>query len=146
MFTGSMGPDGVPPRVLKQLADITARSLTTIYQRSWESGKVRADWKLASVTPIHKKSMREDPGNYRPLSLTSAPGEIREKILLGTVERHLKNNAIVRHSQHGYTDTLSFTASFCASCTTVSGFTACWVKNWLKRRAQRVVVYVATSG
>ncbi|KAK4822655.1 hypothetical protein QYF61_018607 [Mycteria americana] len=26
-----------------------------------------------------------------------------EKIILGTIERHLKNNAIVRHSQHGFT-------------------------------------------
>ena len=25
------------------------------------------------------------------------------KIILGTIERHLKNNAIIRHSQHGFT-------------------------------------------
>ena len=47
--------------------------------------------------------MREDSGNYRPVSLTSVPEKIREKIILGTVERHLKNNAVIRHSQHGFT-------------------------------------------
>ena len=26
-----------------------------------------------------------------------------EKIILDTIERHLKNNAIIRHSQHGFT-------------------------------------------
>lgn len=47
--------------------------------------------------------MREDPGNYRPVSLTSVPGKVVEKITLGTVKRHLKNNTIPRHSQHGLT-------------------------------------------
>ncbi|KAK4807842.1 hypothetical protein QYF61_007748 [Mycteria americana] len=47
--------------------------------------------------------MREGPGNYRPVSLTSASGKITEKIIQGAIERHLKNNAIIRHSQHGFT-------------------------------------------
>ncbi|KFP51109.1 hypothetical protein N323_02338, partial [Cathartes aura] len=91
----SMGLDGIHPRVLKELADVMARPLSIIYQRSWESGEVRADWKLASVIPIYKKGVREDPGDYRPVSLSSVPGEIMEKIILGTVERHLKSNAII---------------------------------------------------
>ncbi|GAB0207248.1 mitochondrial enolase superfamily member 1 [Grus japonensis] len=98
----SMVPDGIHPRVLKELVDVMEGSLSIIYQRSWESGEVPADWKLANVIPIYKKGMREDPGNYRPVSLTSVPGQIME-IILGTVERHLKNNAIIRHSQHGFT-------------------------------------------
>ncbi|KAK4806195.1 hypothetical protein QYF61_001118 [Mycteria americana] len=99
----SMGPDGIHPRVLKELADVMAGPLLIIYQRSWESGEVPADWKLATVIPIYKKGVREDPGNYRPVSLTSVPGKIMEKIILGTTERHLKNNAIIRHNQHGFT-------------------------------------------
>jgi len=53
-----------------------------------------------SVIPILKKGTREDPGNYRPASLTSFPVKIMEKIILGTSERHVKNNAII--SQHGF--------------------------------------------
>ncbi|GAB0207914.1 mitochondrial enolase superfamily member 1 [Grus japonensis] len=98
----SMGPDGIHPRVLKELADVTAGPLSIIYQSSQEFGEVPADWKLANVIPIYKKGMREDPGNYRPVSLTSVPGKIT-KIILSTIERHLKNNAIIRHSEHGFT-------------------------------------------
>jgi len=31
-----------------------------------------------------------------------------EKIVLGTTERHLKNNSIIRHSQHGFTKGKSY--------------------------------------
>ncbi|KAK4815500.1 hypothetical protein QYF61_003058 [Mycteria americana] len=70
---------------------------------SWGSGEVPADWKLANVIPIYKKGVREDPGNNRPGSVTSVPGKIMEKIILGAVERHFKDNAIIRHRQHGFT-------------------------------------------
>ncbi|KAJ7415110.1 RNA-directed DNA polymerase from mobile element jockey-like protein [Pitangus sulphuratus] len=80
----SMGPDGIHPRAL----------------RFWE---MPPDGKLANVIPIYKKGMMEDPGNHRPVRLTSVPGHIMEKIVLGTTERRLKNNAVIRHSQHGFT-------------------------------------------
>ncbi|GAB0195083.1 mitochondrial enolase superfamily member 1 [Grus japonensis] len=180
----SMGPDGIHLAVLNELADVMAGPLSITYQRSWESGEVLADCKLANVIPLCKKDVREDPENYRPVSLTSLPGKIMEKIILGTIERHLKNNAIIRHSQQGITKGkscltnlisfynkvtrlvdegkaadvvfLDFSKIFDAvphsilldklSICGMSRFTVCWVKKWLKSRAQRVVVNGATSG
>nr|XP_009919749.1 PREDICTED: SH3 domain-containing RING finger protein 3-like [Haliaeetus albicilla] len=51
----SMGPDGIHPRVRKELADVPAGPVSISDQRSWESGGVPADWKLASVIPTCKK-------------------------------------------------------------------------------------------
>lgn len=51
--------------------------------------------------------MREDQGAYRPVNLTSVHGKMME-IVLGSVERHLKNNAIIKHSQPGFTKTKPF--------------------------------------
>jgi len=68
-----MGPDGVHPRVLKELMDVMAGPISTIYQRFGEAGEVLAVWKLASVISVYKKSVREDPGNYRPISLNLFP-------------------------------------------------------------------------
>ena len=56
---------------------------------------------LDNTILIFKKGMREDSGNYRPISLTSIPGKVMEKIVLGDIERHLKNKAIIRHSPSG---------------------------------------------
>jgi len=56
-------PDGIHPRILKKPADIKTGPFLFIYLRSWESGEVPADWKLASVIPIFKNGRRKDPGN-----------------------------------------------------------------------------------
>ncbi|KAK4815212.1 hypothetical protein QYF61_022490 [Mycteria americana] len=71
----SMGPDEIHPRVLKELAEVLTKPLSIIYQQSWLTGEVPADCRLANVTPIFKKGWKEDPWNYRPVSLTSVLGK-----------------------------------------------------------------------
>lgn len=74
-----MGPDGVH-------ASVWGSS-----QCMESAGEVPVEWKLVNVLPIYYECMREDPGNYSPLSLTSHPGNIMEKIMLGTAERESPN-------------------------------------------------------
>ena len=73
-----MGPDGIHPRELRELAEVLTKPLSIIYQQSWLTGEVPVDWRLANVTPIYKKGRKEDPGNYRPVSLTSVLGKVME--------------------------------------------------------------------
>ncbi|KAK4810629.1 hypothetical protein QYF61_007366 [Mycteria americana] len=98
----SMGPDEIHPRVLKELAEVLTKALSIIYQQSWLTGEVPADWRLADVTPIYKKGRKEDPGNYRPVSLTSVPGKLMEQIILSAITRHVEDNQVIRPSQHGF--------------------------------------------
>ncbi|KFO56916.1 RNA-directed DNA polymerase from mobile element jockey, partial [Corvus brachyrhynchos] len=87
----SMGPDGICPRVVRELGDELAKLLSIIYHHSWLMGEVPDDWKLASVTPIHTKGQKEDLGNYRPVSLTSVPSKIMEQIILSALTQHLED-------------------------------------------------------
>ncbi|KAF1468727.1 hypothetical protein FQV17_0013856, partial [Megadyptes antipodes antipodes] len=98
----SMGPDGIHPRVLRELAEELAKPLSIIYQPSWLTGEVPDDWRFANVTPIYKKGRKEDPGNYRPVSLTSVPGKIMEQFILMAFTRHVRDSQGIRPSQHGF--------------------------------------------
>jgi len=41
---------------------------------------------------IYRKGWKENPGNYRPVSLTSVPGRIMERFILSALTRHVMDN------------------------------------------------------
>ncbi|GAB0209695.1 mitochondrial enolase superfamily member 1 [Grus japonensis] len=92
----SMGPDGMHPQVLRELADVIAKPLSIIFERSWRTGEVPEDWRKANVTPVFKKGKKEDLGNYGPVSLTSIPGKMMEQLILGIINKHVEEKKVIR--------------------------------------------------
>ena len=75
------GYDNLPPILLKLLRDEVATPLTILFRKSIDEGRIPDDWRKINVTPIYKKGSRAEPGNYRPVSLTSVIGKLLERIV-----------------------------------------------------------------
>ena len=80
-----MRPNKIHPRVLRELAEVTSKPHSSIYQHFWSIKEVPEDWRLTSVIPIYKKGGKEDLGNYRTVSLTLVPEKVMEQIILSEI-------------------------------------------------------------
>ena len=96
------GDDGIIPEFLKKLASVISKPLAIIFRKSVAEGVVPQEWKRANITPLFKKGSRSDPGNYRPVSLTSHIGKILEAIIKEKLLGHLMIHSLINTSQHGF--------------------------------------------
>ncbi|CAM5120821.1 unnamed protein product [Natator depressus] len=138
----SMGPDALHLRVLKELADVIAEPLAITFENSWRSGEVPDKWKKANVVPIFKKEKKEDPGNYRPVSLTSASSNLIAFYdeITGSVNEGKAVDVLFLDFSKAF-DTVSH--SILASKLKKYGLDECtirWMESWLDCRAQWVVI------
>ena len=60
------------------------------------------EWKFAKITPIFKKGGKTKPENYRPVSLTSQPCKVMERIIREQITDHLETNNLLSVHQHGF--------------------------------------------
>ena len=98
----AQGPDGLPPRVLKELCSPLAHPLSVLFNKSIETGKIPLDWKNADVVAIFKKGTRSDPGNYRPVSLTCVLCKVLENFVRDSVVNYMSDLNLYSDSQHGF--------------------------------------------
>ena len=99
----SLVPDGLHPRILKELAATIAGPITDIFRKSLQEGILPGDWRIAHVTPIYKKGPKTEAGNYRPsVSLTSILGKVMEGVIRDRVVNHMKENQLFSKDHHGF--------------------------------------------
>ena len=96
------GPDDIHPREIKELEEEIAPHLYKIFRKSADERKAPQGWKRGNVPPIYKKGPKEEPGNYRPVCLTSVPCKIFESIIVDLIVEHIEKNNLLLDSQHGF--------------------------------------------
>ena len=96
------GHDNMPVQLIRDSAPYISHPLAYIFNLSLETGKVPDEIKIAKVTPLHKKGPREDPGNYRPISVLPVIGKVLEKLINIRLIQFLEKNDIFYYHQYGF--------------------------------------------
>ena len=99
----SPGPDGIHPRYLRELASELAYPLKILFDLCIKKGKIPSPWKIAEVRPIFKKGSKSEPGNYRPVSLTSVICKVFETFIRDKLSEHITQSNLLYEHQFGFT-------------------------------------------
>ena len=96
------GMDGISNYIIKITADIIAPILTTLFNDCQKKGIFPDPLKIAKIVPIHKGGPKDNPTNYRPISLLPQIGKIFEKILEKRIVKFCNKYNIITSHQFGF--------------------------------------------
>ena len=82
--------------------------ITELFRLIWQSGEIPNVWKKACTVLIHKNCDTNEPWNYRPITLESAPLKIFTSCLGDSLFSFLTANDFIEHKvQKGFLPKLS---------------------------------------
>ena len=98
----SAGHDGFTAKFLKLSLPHILNPLTDIFNTSITTGIYPDELKIAKCIPIYKRGKKDDPSNYRPISILSSINKIFEKIIYHRLYKHFTENNILYDYQFGF--------------------------------------------
>ena len=96
------GQDGLGPKIVKLCPEIFAVNLIKIFNKSIDDGVYPSEMKLARVIALFKKGSKQDPDNYRPISLLPICNKIFERLICIQLKSFLEKYKIYVDFQFGF--------------------------------------------
>ena len=96
------GPDGAPPKLLKECAAALKYPIRLLWQKSLLCGRIPEELKMGVITPVHKGGSRSEPKNYRPITLTSHLIKIFERVITERLVEFMRTRDLFNARQHGF--------------------------------------------
>ena len=96
----SIGPDHIPPYVVKGCGEILKLPLLFIFNLSFKTSTFPDKWKEAIVCPIPKSNSKSEISNYRPISILSSFAKVFESIIYNRIINHVQS--AISPFQHGF--------------------------------------------
>ena len=96
------GLDGLSPKILKLSAEKVAPSLANIINLSFQDSQFPDILKIAKLFPIHKSGAKNDPSNYRPISILPVISKVIEKHITKHLFGFLNRYKLLHKAQSGF--------------------------------------------
>jgi len=97
----STGPDDISINYIKDAVVELSPVLKFIFDKAASLAITPTQWKRAKIIAIHKKGGKDDPENYRPVSLLCSLGKVFEKCVLKIMSNSF-GHALPSPFQHGF--------------------------------------------
>ena len=91
----SPGVDGISAEVYKALPDNLVNLLTEIFNEILVTGEYPASWSVGLNCSIYKVGEKEEPNNYRGITLLNCIGKIFTSILNTTLKNWAEKNKYI---------------------------------------------------
>ena len=92
--------DGIPPFIYSSCSELLAPYVHSLFRFILRTTCWPLFWKCAHVTPIHKKGLKTDIENYRPISILSRLSLVFERILFNYLYSKIRHK--INSNQHGF--------------------------------------------
>lgn len=93
---------GLNVTLLRTITDVVLIPLTKLINQCIGEGVFPDPLKIASVLPIYKGGDRDDPLNYRPISILPVISKIFEKSLAKQIMDHFESMHLITANQYGF--------------------------------------------
>ena len=100
--TPSVGTDGIPTVVYKELSGVLAPYLAYLINQIFRTSIYPKRWSEGIITPIFKKGQRNLKSNYRPVVINNAMSKIWERVANNQIRNYSDRYGIIHTSQHAY--------------------------------------------
>ena len=96
------GADQISVQMIKLCGNSISVPLQIIFNNIVAKGIFPDQWKMANVTPVHKKDNKQIIKNYRPISLLPIFAKLFEKMVFQKMYNHFIANNLITKNQSGF--------------------------------------------
>jgi len=87
----STGTDNLPAEIFKHGGPILLEHMHSLICKIWIDERMPDEWRMCTITPVHKKGDKLECSNYRCIGLLNVAYKILSKIICNRMEPHMRN-------------------------------------------------------
>jgi hypothetical protein len=94
--------NGLSSLFVKKIQLSISTPLFHIFSKSFETGLIPSQFKIAKIIPLFKSGDKTNMDNYRPIALLNIFSKILEKIVCNRLSVYIENNVLLSQFQFGF--------------------------------------------